>query len=49
LLGGWKRIKIFCLVDQQLRRLEQDFLQHGGLRERMTSARLKYGSQTPNP
>jgi len=34
------------LVDQQLRRLEQDFLQQGGLRERMTSARLKYRNQT---
>jgi len=28
------------LVDQQLRRLEQDFLKEGGLRERMTRARL---------
>ena len=28
------------LLDQQLRRLEQDFLQQGGLRERMTRARL---------
>jgi four helix bundle suffix protein len=28
------------LLDQQLRRLEHDFLQHGGLRERMTQARL---------
>ncbi len=28
------------LLDQQLRRLEQDFLQSGGLRERMTHARL---------
>ncbi len=28
------------LIDQQLRRLEQDFLEHGGLRERMTRARL---------
>ena len=28
------------LLDQQLRRLEQDFLKEGGLRERMTSARL---------
>jgi four helix bundle suffix protein len=37
------------LVDQQIRRLEQDFLQHGGLRERMTSARLKYRNQTANP
>jgi len=30
------------LVDQQLRRLEQDFLMEGGLRERMTRARLQY-------
>lgn len=29
------------LLDQQLRRLEQDFLNKGGLRERMTRARLK--------
>lgn len=29
------------LIDQQLHRLEQDFLQNGGLRERMTRARLK--------
>ena len=28
------------LLDQQLRRLEQDFLEGGGLRERMTRARL---------
>ncbi|SDS58972.1 four helix bundle suffix domain-containing protein [Opitutus sp. GAS368] len=28
------------LLDQQLRRLEQDFLKEGGLRERMTKARL---------
>ena len=28
------------LLDRQLRRLEQDFVKHGGLRERMTSARL---------
>ena len=28
------------LLDQQLRRLERDFLQEGGLRERMTRARL---------
>jgi four helix bundle suffix protein len=30
------------LIDQQLRRLEQDFLKEGGLRERMTRARLAY-------
>jgi len=30
------------LIDQQVRRLAQDFLQEGGLRERMTRARLAY-------
>lgn len=36
-------IKVTCyLLDQQLRRLERDFLQQGGLRERMTRARLAY-------
>ncbi|HEX5176443.1 MAG TPA: four helix bundle suffix domain-containing protein, partial [Chthoniobacteraceae bacterium] len=29
------------LLDQQLRRLEQNFLKEGGLRERMTRARLE--------
>ncbi|MDX8408892.1 MAG: four helix bundle suffix domain-containing protein [Mariprofundales bacterium] len=29
------------LLDQQIRRLEQDFLKDGGLRERMTRARLQ--------
>ncbi|MBI1762511.1 MAG: four helix bundle protein [Acidobacteria bacterium] len=29
------------LLDQQIRRLEKDFLKDGGLRERMTRARLK--------
>ncbi|HYG36463.1 MAG TPA: four helix bundle suffix domain-containing protein [Clostridia bacterium] len=34
-------IKVTCyLLDQQLRRLERDFLKEGGLRERMTRARL---------
>jgi len=28
------------LLDQQLKRLERDFLEDGGLRERMTRARL---------
>ena len=31
------------LLDQQLRQLEQEFLQAGGLRERMTRARLEIG------
>ena len=30
------------LIDQQMRRLEQDFVKEGGLRERMTRARLQY-------
>jgi four helix bundle suffix protein len=30
------------LIDQQLRRLEKDFLEQGGLRERMTRARLDH-------
>jgi four helix bundle suffix protein len=30
------------LLDQQIRRLEQDFVQEGGLRERMTRARLQF-------
>ena len=30
------------LIDQQLARLEQDFLKSGGLRERMTRARVAY-------
>jgi len=33
------------LLDQQLRRLEQDFLEQGGLRERMTRARLQHREQ----
>ncbi len=35
------------LLDQQLRRLEQDFLKEGGLRERMTRARLAARAQQP--
>ncbi len=34
------------LIDQQLRRLEQDFLKQGGLRERMTRARLAHRNRT---
>jgi four helix bundle suffix protein len=30
------------LLDQQIRRLEKDFVKTGGLRERMTAARLRY-------
>ncbi len=36
-------IKVTCyLFDQLIRRLEKDFVQQGGLRERMVAARLKY-------
>lgn len=34
------------LLDQQLRRLEQDFVKEGGMRERMTRARLQYRNGT---
>ena len=34
------------LIDQQLRRLEQDFLEQGGLRERMFTARLDYRNRS---
>lgn len=43
-------IKVTCyLLDQQLRRLERDFLREGGLRERMTRARLsvRAGQRAP--
>jgi four helix bundle suffix protein len=36
------------LIDQQLRRLEKDFLEQGGLRERMTRARLAYRNKPPS-
>ncbi len=35
------------LIDQQLRRLEKDFLEDGGLRERMHKARLDYRNRNP--
>jgi len=35
------------LIDRQLIRLEQDFLKEGGLRERMTQARLAHRKQSP--
>ena len=35
------------LLDQQLRRLEKDFLEQGGLRERMFEARLRHRRQNP--
>jgi len=34
------------LLDQQIRRLEQDFIQEGGLRERMTRVRLQKRNRT---
>jgi four helix bundle suffix protein len=39
------------LLNQQIRRLEKDFLEKGGLRERMTQARLQHREQQrkPNP
>jgi four helix bundle suffix protein len=37
------------LLDQQLRQLEQDFLSAGGLRERMTKARLAERGQGEQP
>jgi four helix bundle suffix protein len=36
------------LVDQQLLRLEKDFLEQGGLRERMTRLRLQYRKTHPS-
>ena len=36
------------LLDQQLRKLEQDFLKEGGLRERMTRARLAARAKQQN-
>lgn len=36
------------LIDQQRRRLEEDFLEQGGLRERMTRARLQSRSTHPS-
>ena len=34
------------LLDRQIRRLEQDFVKEGGIRERMMRARLQYRSGT---
>ncbi|MDF3128243.1 four helix bundle suffix domain-containing protein [Kiritimatiellaeota bacterium B1221] len=39
-------IKVTCyLLDRQMKRLEQDFLEQGGLRERMYNARLEARAQ----
>jgi len=35
------------LLDQQLKTLEKEFVEQGGLRERMTKARLNYRNQKP--
>lgn len=35
------------LLDRQLRRLEQDFIKDGGLRERMTRARIAWRKENP--
>jgi len=35
------------LLDQQIRRLEKDFVKKGGLRENMTRARLQYRNRKP--
>jgi four helix bundle suffix protein len=37
------------LLDQQIRRLEQDFVKEGGLRERMTRAHLSYRNHNSDP
>ncbi len=43
-------IKVTCfLLDRQIQRLEQDFLKEGGLRERMTRARLAARSRQAPP
>jgi four helix bundle suffix protein len=36
------------LLDQQIRRLEQDFMREGGIRERMTRTRLRSGTRRPD-
>lgn len=36
------------LLDQQLKTLEKEFIEQGGLRERMTKARLNYRNQKPD-
>jgi four helix bundle suffix protein len=36
------------LIDQQLGRLEKDFLRQGGIRERMTRARIDYRTRNPD-
>jgi four helix bundle suffix protein len=41
-------IKVTCyLLDRQMKRLEKDFIEQGGLRERMTRARLQERQKHP--
>jgi four helix bundle suffix protein len=43
-------IRVTCyLLDRQIRRLEKDFVEQGGLRERMTHARLKERDKRSGP
>ncbi len=37
------------LIDQQIRRLEKDFIKDGGIRERMTRARLRHRNKPRQP
>jgi four helix bundle suffix protein len=37
------------LLDQQIRRMERDFLKDGGIREKMTRARLRHRNQPNRP
>ncbi|MBX3388606.1 MAG: four helix bundle suffix domain-containing protein [Phycisphaeraceae bacterium] len=37
------------LLDRQIRRLEKDFIEHGGIRERMLKARLQHRGAQPKP
>ncbi len=37
-----------CLLDQQRRRLEKDFVKKSGIREQMTKARLDYRKKQPS-
>lgn len=43
-------IKVTCyLLDRQIRRLEKDFMEHGGMRERMMQARLSERNRQKGP
>ena len=47
-LLSFQKAEVVCDITFSSRRLEQDFLEQGGLRERMTRARLQYRNQ-PHP